>query len=475
MRGIQQITATIGAALVAGTMAASTPALAGSATAQGHRPGPRLVDSAPCKNSPGFHCSTLRAPLDHSGEVSGTLDLSVATADNVDAPRGVLLFLAGGPGQPGVSLLPRIVSYLDPKVRRDYRLVVLDQRGTGPKGINCAALQASTGGSDFLTPPAADIRACARQLGSHRAFYRTTDTVDDLDLLRRAVGARRLAIDGVSYGTYVASQYALKNPGRVSALVLDSVVPSRGIDPLGLDWMRATEDVLRKACRRDAECTTDPVADLAWVARNGIVDGRRINPTRLIEALGVMSLSTVNPSFKDIPAILHQARTGDTAPLGRLMTQVSSVGTPYDALSAGLHANTLCADLSFPWGRSDAPMQGRSRALDRVMGRVTAADTYPYPRSTPRKMFAIKGCQNWLPSRPSADVHRAVLAPRTLIVQGSNDLFCPVGWARWQHRHSARSKLVVIDGGGHGTQGSEVDPTARNAVRSFLTAGQPRR
>lgn len=467
MRGIQQVAVTIGGVLVAGTMSASAPALGSSPTTT-QRPGPRLVDSAPCPDAPGFHCSTLRAPLDHSGETSGSLDLSVATADNVDAPRGVLLFLAGGPGQPGVSLLPRIVSYLDPAVRRNYRVVVLDQRGTGPKGINCPALQASTGGSDFLTPNAADVRACARQLGSHRAFYRTTDTVDDLDLLRRAVGARRMAIDGVSYGTYVASQYALTHPGRVSALVLDSVVPHRGINPLGLDWMRATEPVLRKACRRDPACTTDPVADLAWVAKHGVIDGKRINPTRLIEALGVMSLSTVNPSFKDIPTILHQARSGNTVPLGQMLTQVSSVGTPYDALSAGLHANTLCADLRFPWGRSDAPMKGRGQALDRAMGRVTSADTYPYPRSTPRKMFATKGCQNWLPSRPSADARRKVLAARTLIVQGSNDLFCPVGWARWQHRHSARSKLVVIDGVGHGTQGSNTDPTARTAVRDFL-------
>ena len=56
----------------------------------------------------GFTCTTLRVPLDHQRADGPSLDLAVIAANNVDAPRGVLLMLAGGPGQPGVSLLPRI-------------------------------------------------------------------------------------------------------------------------------------------------------------------------------------------------------------------------------------------------------------------------------------------------------------------------------------------------------------------------------
>ena len=80
-----------------------------------------------------------------------TLDLAVAAANNVDAPRGVLLMLTGGPGQPGVSLLSRVRNNLHPDVLREYRLVMFDQRGTGSSGINCPSLQAAIGGSDFLS------------------------------------------------------------------------------------------------------------------------------------------------------------------------------------------------------------------------------------------------------------------------------------------------------------------------------------
>src|SRR5205823_12986103 len=79
-------------------VAVAALALAGSAPAAP----PGLTDPHPCPQEAGFTCSTLRVPLDRSGHVPGTLDLNVAAADNAGASRGVLLFLTGGPGQPGI-------------------------------------------------------------------------------------------------------------------------------------------------------------------------------------------------------------------------------------------------------------------------------------------------------------------------------------------------------------------------------------
>src|SRR5213596_2227891 len=72
----------------------------------------QLVDPHPCSQLSGFTCSTLVVPLDHHGRRPGVLRLDVAAADNVGAPRGVLLFLAGGPGQPGVLYAAKIVQAL---------------------------------------------------------------------------------------------------------------------------------------------------------------------------------------------------------------------------------------------------------------------------------------------------------------------------------------------------------------------------
>ena len=171
----------------------------------------------------------------------------MASADNTDAPRGVLLFLTGGPGQPGIPFVRKTVATLAP-VLDDYRLVMLDQRGTGANALVCPQLQRQLGVSDLFVPTGAAVGECADPSADDRRFYSTADTVADLDLLRSALRVPALAIDGVSYGTYVAERYAIAHPNRVTRLVLDSVVPHDGIDPFLTVPLHAAARVLRDVC-----------------------------------------------------------------------------------------------------------------------------------------------------------------------------------------------------------------------------------
>lgn len=411
--------------------------------------------STPC--APGFTCTTLRVPLDRQRPDGLSLDLAVIAADNVDAPRGVLLLLTGGPGQPGVPLLTSLRGNLHPDVLREYRLVMFDQRGTGPKGINCPALQGTVGGSDFLTPPAEAIDQCARLIGSRLGYYGTPDTVDDIEQLRQSLDVERLTLDGTSYGSFTAAQYGLKYPDRVQALVLDSVVPHKGFDPMGIDLMAATAGVLKAACSQDPACTTDPVADLAWLVRQGV------SGTDLMESLSVASLNSINPSLKGIPAVLHAARNGDDTALKELFQRTTSKNLPYGRLSAGLHLATLCSDLRFPWtGKPD-----RRTALDDAVRRLDPKRLYPYDVATARNQLMIQGCLRWPDARVSTYPPGQELLPRTLILHGSHDLFCPLDWAKWEKAHARAAQLVVVPGSGHSVQR---DPRGREAVRAFLLA-----
>src|SRR5690348_5600038 len=85
---------------------------AGSGASGGGLATPRLTGAHRCPGEPGFTCATLVVALDHGGQAKGSLRLAVGYASNAAAPRGVLLFLSGGPGQPGIPFLERVRSRL---------------------------------------------------------------------------------------------------------------------------------------------------------------------------------------------------------------------------------------------------------------------------------------------------------------------------------------------------------------------------
>src|SRR5919197_2710440 len=147
----------------------------GETSRRARAPQPRLTSARPCPNARSFTCSTLTVPLDWSGRAPGTLRLPVAVADNADAPRGVLVVLTGGPGQGGVDFVPRVRARMR-SVLRQYRLVMLDQRGTGSAALRCPALQRAMGTSDLTVPSRAAVQTCARTLGPQRRYHSTADT-----------------------------------------------------------------------------------------------------------------------------------------------------------------------------------------------------------------------------------------------------------------------------------------------------------
>src|SRR4051794_1433320 len=418
--------------------------------------GPALTGAAPCPGFAAYTCSTLSVPLDHTGRRPGALHLAVAAADNVHAPRGVLLLITGGPGQPGVPSLARIPKILGAELG-EYRVVVYDQRGTGAGALGCSALQAEMGSSDLWPPSAASVRACSRQLGSRRQFFGTDDVVADMESLRRALGVDRWTLDGISYGSYVGERYALAHPNRVQRLVLDSVVPHVGQTDLGVVEFRATARVLRDVCG-DA-C----VADLAAVVR------ARHNGVRLLDALTFLSI--VDPTYRtsfDVPRLLQEARAGNLTGLNSFLATAHRWNeTPAAALDQGLHASALCADWRYPWGSSAAPVAGREAKLRRAVRRLPAARLAPFDRATAAGTGFVRQCLPWAPS-PATPLDRRKLTVPTLLVNGDHDLSTPLEWARQELALTTKGRLVVVPGAGHSTQSRAVSDAARTAVARFL-------
>jgi pimeloyl-ACP methyl ester carboxylesterase len=415
-------------------------------------------------------------PLDHFGHAPGTLRLQVAAADNASAPRGVLLLLTGGPGQPGVPFVQRLAGRLAPALRA-YRLVMFDQRGTGQYGaIDCPALQAAVGSSDIAVPSAAGVRQCASIIGPDRRLYSTRDTVADIDVLRAALGVRAMVVDGVSYGTFVAEHYALAYPRHVSKLVLDSVLPQadpQRTDAFYLAGLRAVGRVLRLACEAPPACGFDPAQDVARLVQHGgdgvqifdmLVSYEFIDPTYRDP-----SPPQVPSGFGDVIGALHAAR-GDPAALDRLIQRLTGGGGPPAMFSSGLHAATLCTDLRFPWGSDGVPPTQRVQPLGRATSALTPAEVFPFDAKTAESDGIMQTCLDWpqTPAAPQVSPGSRLPAVPTLLLAGDHDLSTPLEWAQDEAALAPLGELVIVHGAAHSIQSRELGHQGREAVFAFL-------
>ncbi|HEY6592551.1 MAG TPA: alpha/beta hydrolase [Asanoa sp.] len=444
-----------------GLLAAAPPGLASAAEPPGQHPA--LTSPRPCLEAADFTCSDLIVPVDRAGRVPGTLALQVAVAGNADAPRGTLLFLTGGPGQPGVSFVPRIrqrLSYL----LNDYRLVMVDQRGTGPAGIDCPKLQNEVGSSDITPPSPGAVQECADLIGPARDFYTTADTVADLDDLRAALGVPRWTLDGVSYGSFVAIQYGLTHPLRVSRMVLDSVVPQRGVPALYTEGLARVAYVLRTACAEQS-CGYDPAQELADVVRRY---GNGVGVFDFLVIASIVDPKLTAENFYPVLLFLHLAAQGEPGPLNQAIADLQGgATTPYSVFSAGLHAATFCADVDeLPWGTPQAPLTGRDTAIACTVAALAATATCPLPTSVAGDQGIIQTCAAWPPARPNPTPPLPRLVMPVLLLAGDRDLSTPLPWAQEQARMTPRGRLVVVPGMGHSIQGRNADGDA--AVSRFL-------
>jgi pimeloyl-ACP methyl ester carboxylesterase len=211
---------------------------------------------APCPaEGRSARCADVRVPLDASGALPGTValrTLRIRARHPHPGPRRAAIHLSGGPGGGGLEEARYGLADLAP-LARSHDLVAFDQRGTGASGLlRCRALE-----RDGRLRSTSAAAACAAALGPRRALYTTQASVVDLEAVRVAVGADRVVLYGVSYGTKLALAYARAHPERVERLILDSVVDPDDTDPFALDAYRAIAPSLRALCPADCHGISD--------------------------------------------------------------------------------------------------------------------------------------------------------------------------------------------------------------------------
>ena len=329
-------------------------------------------------------------PADTNSRLIG-LNVAVFPSRSRNRPPDPLFVLVGGPGQGAVSIASILMEQLR-GVEGDRDVVLFDARGTGSSNpLKCPEPHLVLRGVRN-----AEFDACLaaiRQRADLR-YYTTSEAVEDIESVRRALGYDRISLLGVSYGTRVAAEYIVRYGSNVRAAVL------RGALPFGanieLDTARAYERALQRLlddCRTERECASAFPRlrlELASVEKSLSGTGERVRVRgqtleinyELFRDL-LYSMAMHDSSRRSVPLVIHQLAQRGPRSLPSIAIQYLS---SFDEVAAGAYYAVICAE-------DDARLtEAEQLEVDRLQRRSGRADDRcaAWPRA-PHPLPASRG------------------------------------------------------------------------------------
>jgi pimeloyl-ACP methyl ester carboxylesterase len=438
-------------------------------------PARAAVQFAPCAATSKVECGTIDVPLDPSGGVPGTAHLSITRYAPTATPRGVVLFIAGGPGQSSAGILRAKADARSSLLEAyaGYTIVAVDQRGTGGSGVVAC---------DFSNGSDADASlACLQRFGAAGRFVSTRANAADLEAVRQAVGAPRVVVSGTSYGTFLADAYARLYPASVERLVLDSVRPLGHPDPFSTASLRAIPRVLDALCA--GRCPPGlgeelvgvanklPVPGVQWAVNDGAGRAHAVEVSRDVLLQIAYATDLDLGLTAALPGAIRAYEQGDVAPLARLVgigegLAIGRAESPYGE-ERSAYVLTTCNDLQAPPWAPELPLAQRPQAVVDASNALPASALGGFGPWAARSSFPSI-CLDWdVP--PEAATLAGLPAPDVpvLALAGSLDVRTPVEDAQAAVAAYPRGRLLVLPGLGHSVLTSSA--CARRAVAAWLS------
>ncbi|GAA2072294.1 alpha/beta fold hydrolase [Streptomyces albiaxialis] len=439
-----------------------------------------------------WQCGKLRVPLDHAKPDGEKIDLALvrvrAKEKTEKKHQGSLVFNFGGPGASGVALLPLAAPESYDKLREGYDLVSFDPRGVGESaGVVCQ--DGKRNDADYAvesTPDDAEevrtvkdvqkrrVQGCEKRAGKLLPHLTTENTARDMDLLRAALGDKKLGYFGISYGTQLGGVYARLFPERVGRMVLDAPIdPTLGTREAALSQIKGFELALNnylKDCVKSATCplgTSAPEAGEKLAALLEKIDkkplatrGKR-EVTEAMATTGIGAALYSKETWAPLSMALQEAKSGQGDTLLALSDAYSGRGQDgqyTNMLDASVAVN--CADHSARTSYEDAEKEVAAfREASAVFG--------------PSQAWALTSCEGW-PVRgksDTVDVRTDSDAP-VVVVGNTGDPATPYKGARkMTDALGGGARLLTFKGEGHGSYDTG-DACVQKNVNGYLLDGK---
>ncbi len=468
------------------TLGTAGPALAAPAP-PAPPPGPGITwgpCTSPSLQQAAAECGFLTVPLDHAQPAGKKIEIAVSRIRHTVPQaryQGVVLVNPGGPGGPGLGL-SRLGGAVPKNAGAAYDWIGFDPRGVGTSrpALTCDADYGGYARPDYrpengaekawLPKAEAYARACGKAGGDLLAHLRTEDTVRDMDLIRRALGAEQINYYGFSYGTMLGQVYATMFPDKVRRMVLDGVVDPRDW------WYRANlnQDV---AFQRNIETFFD------WVAKNDAtyhlgttgddVEKRfydlaaEFRKAPLGGKIGSSEWTDIflraGYNVGEYTSVADAFVAGTTKDAAALKAAYDQAGSPTDDNNYAVYLATQCTDAPFP--RDWATWKRDNTATDRKA-----------PFETWGNAWYNAPCRDW-PVKPGpAPTVAGTLRTGPLLISETYDGATPYEGALQARRTFPGSSLVEgVGGHTHSSSLSGIACTDDTVADYLLTGALPKR
>ncbi|MET7683105.1 alpha/beta hydrolase [Streptomyces sp. NPDC005423] len=438
-------------------------------------------------------CGWVTVPVDYTKPDGKKIKLAVDRVGSTGTAKerqGSLVYNPGGPGGSGMRFPLRVTTKnpLWVNTSKAYDFVGFDPRGVGHSApISCVDPQ------EFVKAPKADpvpdteadknaqrklareyADGCAERTGRTMLQQMTTpNTARDLDVIRAALGEKKLNYLGVSYGTYLGAVYGTLFPGHLRRMVVDSVVnPARdniwyeanlgqdiAFEGRWKDW----EDWVAKNDAAFHLGTTRAAVQAKWLQLRATAKqnplGGTVGPAELISYF--QSAPYYDSAWVPIATVFSKYVAGDTqALIDAAAPDLSDTAGNITAENGNaVYTAVECTDAKWPtsWRKWDKD----NTALNKQ-----------YPFMTWANAWMNLPCATWPVKQQSpVEVKTGKGLPRVLIVQSTRDAATPYAGAVELHKRFKGSRLITEkDAGSHGVTGL-VNPCINTRVDTYLLTG----
>ncbi len=455
------------------------------------------LDWATCYED--FECTDLRVPIDYVDLTVGTLKIAVLRYKAQDPKNriGSLIVNPGGPGGSGVDYAYNAEYVFDPDVLDRYDIVGFDPRGVNRSApIECLTDEETD--ANYASDAKPDTEAELEQaLADSKVFidkcenaneylthYSTAAAARDMDILRAALGDKKLNYFGKSYGTYLGTLYAQFFPDKVGRMILDGALdPNISILEQNISQAKGFDDALDAFladCAKQDDCplpknkqeaTLKIIALFETAALNPLPRKTKVENDERTATESLIVLGTASALYDDVDgwpklrtAFLEgQQGYGDT--FLDLADQYSGRSSDGSYMSNELDSGAIIDCLDWPDTRSvEKTKADAKRFTDAapVFGPYLAYTNISCKYLTPPTKDKLTRSTNKITSIKTAPV---------IVIGTTRDPATPYEWSVGLHQIFKNSKLISLDADGHTGQGRG-SACVDNAVDAYLLQGK---